>query len=535
MPNPEGSDTDYEWIEIYNEFEETIDLFGCEVDSIPFPKDIFIDGESYMVVTKDLLDKDNDGCSFEERWGDGSGQWGDNVNEDFQVIELAIGMKNTEDSAELTCGDYEDSFFWEEAPSGQSFSIDVDRNWRNDYKVTPGQENEEKPEEVYIHSVILSEVYSSPQSDTSDNEWLELYNCGDQNVNLIDWIISDNSGKQTLEGVFVNGGSYLVLESENLSLSLNNSGETLTLYDPNEEEVDIFIYSETTKGLSNMREWDGTCYLTEILQTQKPTKGKLNEYVDPHDLFYGSELLSVLQARRKDLEETVCIEGIVTVELGKLGSKISYVQDESGGVQLYLSEEEFWADSIVGDKLKVIGEVKEVKGESRLYIDNNHAIKKVSSDNSVKPGHYKTGDVGEKTEGILVFTTGEIVETSGSTFYVDDGSGKIKILVKSSTGIETPSKKKGQYAGIVGIVSQYGEDSYRVLPRYASDIVISNDPVSYGDVLAVTGQEMFLSRVVGVLLLCGSIVVFIRLMMSSLFYAMGYSAKELYSLADKVK
>ena len=507
MPNPSGNDTDYEWIELFNGSEEDIDLTGCSLDGKNFGDVAVIEGESYLVVAKDLLDKDGDGLSFEERWGDGSGVWGDSEIEDFDVIELNISMKNSDDAVSLVCTDYENMFEWEEAESGRSFSLDENEKWTDEYLVTPGHSNEPKPVIVYPHEVLISEVYPSPNTNLDENEWIELFNLSEVDINLLSWQIEDNSKSQTFdENFIIEAGNYLVLESQELEITLNNGGEILTLYDPNGEVVDIFEYEKTSSGISNIRLLENGTFSMEVYQTKAITKGSQNEYVDPNDVFYGVEVLTIAEARSQKLGEKICIQGVITVETNLLGSKLFYIQDDTGGIQVYFYEESYWQNYKVGDKLKLFGELKEVKGESRIYINDPNGVLKVSSKNEVNRATLNTGNIDEESEGRLVVVTGEIVETSGKTFYVDDGSGEIKILIKSSTGIETPEKKRGQYAGIVGIVSQYGTDeegnlSYRILPRYATDIIISDEPLNYEDVLAVTGQKVRLKFMLGITIL----------------------------------
>lgn len=503
MPNPEGSDSDYEWLELYNDFDEEIDLSDCTIDLKDIPEGTSIGVESYLIAAKDLLDKDGDGQSFETRRGNGSGVWGDSEEENYSVIELNISMKNSDDSVSLVCSDYEDTFEWENAESGQSFSIDEDGEWTDEYLVTPGQANKPIPEIIYSHDILITEVYPSPYSTNDENEWIELYNFGDEDIELEGWQIEDNSKKQVFEGsIIVKAKAYLVLELDDLSITLNNSGEILTLYDPNEDEVDSFEYEKTAKGISNIRKFTNGEYSigVGVFQTKAVTKGLENIFVDPEDLFYGVEILNIRDARSYEIGEQVCVNGIITVEFGKLGSKIFYIQDKTGGIQIYLSKEDFWNDYKIGDEIQVLGELKETKGEARIYVKEENAIKSISFDNDISPNTTTTGDIGEGMEGVFVVITGEIVETSGKSFYIDDGSGRVKILIKSSTDIETPEKKKGQYAGIIGIVSQYGEDeegSYRVLPRYVSDIIISDEPLSYGEVLAVTGMDINWLRLSG--------------------------------------
>jgi len=70
---------------------------------------------------------------------------------------------------------------------------------------------------------------------------------------------------------------------------------------------------------------------------------------------------------------------------------------------------------------------------------------------------------------------GVVSETSGDTFYVDVEGQDVRVYVKESTGIDKPSMRVGYYVKVTGIVSLY-KDSYRVLPRFADDILVSKEP-----------------------------------------------------------
>ncbi len=497
MPNPEGSDTDYEWIELYNESEQEIDLTDCKIDGRVFEAGTIISSKSYFVVAKDLLDEDLDDESFENRWGNGSDIWGDDDSEDYDAQELAISMKNSSDSVVLECDDYIEEVEWTDAESGQSFSKDENGDWTDEYMVTPGDENQAPEPIVYSHKILISEVYPSPQSE--EVEWVELYNFSDKKIDLTEWSIGDNSKNQMLEDLIVKADSYLVLSDEDLKITLNNSGDKITLSDPNEELVDTFKYIETDKGISNIRKWKDGKYENKVVQSKKPTKGKRNVFVDPDDVFSDIKVESIKKVREKKPESNVAIEGVVTVEINKLGSKAFYIQDSSGGIQVYLYDEALWKNFQVGDKLRVFGELKESYGEMRLYANDENSIKKISSENKIEPYIIKTGSISNSVEGRLVFISGKIVETSGNTFYINDGTGKVKVYIKSTSGIDVPDKEKGQFAGVTGIVSQYGsgDEGFRVLPRANDDIRISNEPVKFGDVLGVTGVSIFSIQYVG--------------------------------------
>jgi DNA/RNA endonuclease YhcR with UshA esterase domain len=74
-------------------------------------------------------------------------------------------------------------------------------------------------------------------------------------------------------------------------------------------------------------------------------------------------------------------------------------------------------------------------------------------------------------ENKLVQVEGEVTETSGRTFYLNDGSGKVKIYIQAATEIIKPSMHKGDIFQIIGVVNLY-RNTWRILPRAQEDILL---------------------------------------------------------------
>jgi len=519
MPNPVGNDNDYEWIELYNNSNEDLSLDNCLIDNIGFPLDSKINKSSYLVIAKDVSDIDQNGKSFEEVWGNKSGIWGDDEKETYEVIELNISLKNTNDIITFLCGDYEDSYGWEVSKEGQSYSITFDGDWTDAYNVTPGSINTPKEEIEYYKDIIITEIYPSPKSQSEDNEWIEIYNFGSEDVNLTDWGIRDNTSNYKIrENLTLKSKNYIVIDFINTSISLNNSGEMIYILNPGGEEMDIFNYENTSKGISNIRLLNNGVYSEEIYQTQEPTKGLDNIYIDLDDVFYKYEILDIIKAKEKSLSEIICLEGVVTSEYGLLGKSTFYIQDGTAGIQVYYNNENLAENITLGENIKVLGELKEINSEKRIYISDERSLLLLESKKEIKFNVVKISDVTYELVGSLITVYGQILNTSGDTFYISDGARELKVLVKTSTNIEIPDKKKGQYTKITGILSQYGneEDSLRLLPRYDEDILISDNPIDSNDYLVNTGQNLKIYTVFGSFLLSVFIIRWLTLYFNSL-------------------
>ena len=121
--------------------------------------------------------------------------------------------------------------------------------------------------------IIINEVLADPASDdllgdangdgvrdSSDDEFIELLNISDSSVDLSNWEIHDNIGLRHLfeENIMLEAGKAIVIFGGNSpeeignsaaysastgSLSLNNSGDSLTLINENKTIINKFIYA----------------------------------------------------------------------------------------------------------------------------------------------------------------------------------------------------------------------------------------------------------------------------------------------------
>lgn len=495
LPNPENdwnkngvlAENDDEWIEFYNPSSVDFLMQGwliCDLTTCTVLEENQILSKSFLTLFSYDL--------------------GVNLNNESERIILKSSSGLVSDEVSYTNSITDQSY---------SRARDGGGEWTNDYEVTLNSSNVPKQKIEYSKDIIISEIYASP--NTGENEWIELYNSGEVSVDLTNWKIEDSSGKQELSSLHILAKSYLVLEGQALKISLKNSGESIMLKNPDGENIDTFIYNETPKGISSIKIWSETYYKDDVAQTKDPTKGKINVLVDPNDLFYNLIKISIEEVKKNDLNSAVFTQGVISVDIKILGSQIFYIQDSNSGIQIYISDESFFEGLNVGDEIQLFGTLQESNDEYKIKIDKKESIKLISPGNKVIPFIIQTGEDMEAYEGRLVALTGEIVQTEGDTFYLDDGSGKVKINIKDTTGIEGVHKKKGQFAGVIGIVSQYGflddgSPNFRILPFEASHIIISDIPINTNDLLANTGNRILLFILISITLLLFEAAVLIK-------------------------
>lgn len=128
---------------------------------------------------------------------------------------------------------------------------------------------------VYSDQVVINEFLPNPVGSDLANEWIELYNKGNEAVDLGGWIISDSgkkSGYVIPEGTNIERGSFLVFKRADTKIAINNNGDGLNLFQPNDNLLDFASFKEKAKeGLSYNRQSDNTW-----AWSVKPTPGENN-------------------------------------------------------------------------------------------------------------------------------------------------------------------------------------------------------------------------------------------------------------------
>ena len=143
----------------------------------------------------------------------------------------------------------------------------------------------EKPAiKVYPSEVIINEILPSPEGADEENEWIEIYNQNNFEIDLAGWKIQDTEGKVTIYTISNNtkikAKNYLVLPRPLTKITLNNTSDGLKLSQPNNKVVDSVTFQKAPTGQSYNRTdsgWMWSSTLTPgaaniIFSTQTITK-----------------------------------------------------------------------------------------------------------------------------------------------------------------------------------------------------------------------------------------------------------------------
>lgn len=236
LPNPEGSDSTEEWIELYNPYSETINLAGLKLDDI--------EGGSNSYDLEGSMGSEN----FLLIW----------------IEDSNLSLNNSGDSIRLL--GVNDEILWQvdylDSVEGQSYAL-INDTYEWTETPTPGEENQasaviEETENYengdLSESIDVTEILPNPDGADQDGEWIEITNGSDAGVDLGNWTIDDGEGGSEPyvipSGTIINPGETLVFNRTETGIALNNSDETVQIVDYNGEVIDEVSYDTSEEGES---------------------------------------------------------------------------------------------------------------------------------------------------------------------------------------------------------------------------------------------------------------------------------------------
>lgn len=143
---------------------------------------------------------------------------------------------------------------------------------------------------INFGDVVINELVSDPADN--EVEWIELYNKTGREIDLSGWSLEDGSGAKTkLNGILSSAveNRYKIIEKP--AGSLNNGGDAIILYDLNQKIINQLAYGDWPDGYkennapsagdpgSLARKFDGyntNNDLNDFTATLRPTKGAAN-------------------------------------------------------------------------------------------------------------------------------------------------------------------------------------------------------------------------------------------------------------------
>ena len=230
--------------------------------------------------------------------------------------------------------------------------------------------------------VVLNEIYARPDGGVApqDREYIELYNNGDAPVDTLGWQISEIAGTtETFYPVVASGavsgemmpyggastiipaGGFLVLEFGGSASHLNDTGDTVKLYDSATTLLDSHVYPGIAVGKAVVRFPDGIGFWVD----PEPTPGTEN-MVSLEDLrkagFDEAMIAQVLElAALKNitlLSDEEVVEEVVIPEVLVVPEILPLIEEEEI-IEEVVEEENVIEEEIVEETIEEETEIEE--------------------------------------------------------------------------------------------------------------------------------------------------------------------------------
>ncbi|HRY36699.1 MAG TPA: lamin tail domain-containing protein, partial [Candidatus Magasanikbacteria bacterium] len=317
--------------------------------------------------------------------------------------------------------------------------------------------------------VIISEVLPNPEG-TDKGEFIELYNMDETGVDLSGWKLKNKNNKiYTIpEAVKIEPKSFLILYQEVTKLTLTNTEDKIFLLDENDETVDLVKYEKAPEGKSYCF-FDGAWFWTTEINPGKLLE-KQNEVSLSSVKSSGKGYLikNLSEVRESEVGDLVITQGTVVVLPNIFGTQYMYVTDGESGIQIYNFKKD-WPQLKVGDVIKVKGEISNAQGVQRLKTKTKADFVILENNAQINFVSTTLEELNEENLGALVKLSGEITSIKSNYFYLDDGNDEIVVYLKKNTGIDKKNFKVGDMIEVVGIL-EVGKAGWQVWPRGQTDI-----------------------------------------------------------------
>ena len=450
-PNPaEGGK---EFVELYNTTDKDIDLANWKLDDIPSGGST-IQTLSGIIPAKRFLVLEDGGA-------------------------LKIGLNNDQDSVIL----YDPNgiiqsqvdYTMKDSQKGSSY-IWIDENWLWNPNPSPNTVNTAPASDSVIitpitttpvlpipitpqlpkhsiGSIIISELYPYP---SSGEEFIELYNTTEQDIDLTGWKIADLAKSYILSGIIL-AKSYQLYNQSEITIALNNTSETVTLTDNYNQIQSNTSYTKAYKGLSYipvLQTWSWTQTLTPNapnIFTENPNSENSKTYTKIENIENLSQITD---------GEFIELEGQVIIPAGDLVDTSFYVIKENRIVKVYDRQKRF--------PILNSGSIVRVKAEWH-NTDTQQYLKTISPDN-IELISEQTITIQSETKKELEITDwGKIISVSG----VIDTNTKTKLVINNknqdiavklyANKIIKPKMKKGDIVTLIGFIEVY-DGEIRLIP-----------------------------------------------------------------------
>ena len=175
---------------------------------------------------------------------------------------------------------------------------------------------ENRAQGSYPEGIVINEILPSPKGADAEKEWIEIFNQNSFEANISGWQITDLIG-QTQSYTFPEGSTiepegFFLLPRPETEITLNNDGDELKLFRPDDSYADSVAYKSAPNGQSFNRTPSGWTW------SPHPTPGEANSIPLPEE----SE--EKIQQEIKNEDALAALNQVINLEGNKRNPETSF-------------------------------------------------------------------------------------------------------------------------------------------------------------------------------------------------------------------
>jgi len=339
-----------EWIELYNRTDREIDLEGWILKAEDGSPEITLKGKisGYGFY---LLERTDDNSAAQakadqiykgalENSGEDMVLYNNSLKE-IDRVESGQGWFAGDNKTKRTMerisnySSRENGFNWQtSAESGGTPKEKNSQGWKESLEKEQEGENffseiNQEQKKEYPKGIIINEILASAQGPDKENEWIEIFNKNDFDVELQNWQIKDKQGKITAyifpEESIIKAKGYLVLKRPQTKIVLNNEKDGVELIQPNGRVIDSVAYEKAVRSYSYSRVEDfGPDEGNVWVWSSIPTPGGKNKIEKGENLDKKRREEEILNLDKDILKDKDLLKAEAEAEAGKYLSSSDY-------------------------------------------------------------------------------------------------------------------------------------------------------------------------------------------------------------------
>lgn len=468
-------DNDFVWTKTATPGTVNIILLNqAPVAQISVEEGDFLVGKKLNFSAQHSYDPEGEDLDYLWEFGDAKTSTKENIKHSFDNLGSY--------TVRLTVTDSENAFDIVE------FSLDIYNKPEELAESTDLEIEEEIIIDLAEDDLIISEFIPNPVG-SDDNEWIEIFNASDKDIDLYAWQLDDEEGGSKpwrfATSTMILAKEYLILNREQTKITLNNSSDSVRLLDPKENIWQEVVYEKIPEGKSYA--WD---IENNEWAINDPSPGLVNIWQDIKtvELVYG-----VGEVKDLDKNSEILVQG-VAINNADSDTRSLYLADYDFSqvnfeelIEIYSYYKDF-PDIKAGQLVTVQGKISKLDELPRIKIKTAQDIWQNDVDiNLSEPEIIAVEDIDEDLLGAFINIKGIVVRKSGKNIYLaSDIEEEYLVRVYSKFSTKDLEIKKGDEMIVAGILSEI-DSGFKLVPFSIGDISVSKQVL--GDKIEAENYE----------------------------------------------